>query len=194
LQPLLQFTIAGGAPETQLYEVLAIHAAGGPPTLSIDALLHYLAGTQSSAGHWHRSAINRAPIQNGDVSRTALAINAFVHYAPPARATEFTAVVNRGELAVQPGADVDGRTRHATSRADVGRRGSFPTRRRFGELMALQQPDGGWSQSPYLATDAYATGQALYALTALKVPPTNAAIQKVSRTCWPPSTRMAPGT
>lgn len=31
-------------------------------------------------------------------------------------------------------------------------------------LLALQRPDGGWSQMPTLSSDAYATGQALYAL------------------------------
>jgi hypothetical protein len=31
-------------------------------------------------------------------------------------------------------------------------------------LMRLQRPDGGWGQMPTMASDAYATGQALYAL------------------------------
>ena len=32
------------------------------------------------------------------------------------------------------------------------------------ELTALQRPDGGWAQTPWLASDAYATGQVLYML------------------------------
>jgi hypothetical protein len=32
------------------------------------------------------------------------------------------------------------------------------------ELLALQQPDGGWRQVPEMASDAYATGQTLYVL------------------------------
>ena len=31
-------------------------------------------------------------------------------------------------------------------------------------LITLQRPDGGWGQMPTLSSDAYATGQALYAL------------------------------
>ena len=41
---------------------------------------------------------------------------------------------------------------------------------RIQQLLALQQSDGGWSQKPHLAADAYATGQVLYALAELKVP------------------------
>ena len=49
---------------------------------------------------------------------------------------------------------------------------------RIKELLALQQPDGGWSQTPHLATDAYATGQVLYALAELKAPGLTAPIQR----------------
>ena len=35
---------------------------------------------------------------------------------------------------------------------------------RAAQLLARQQPDGGWAQRPGFPTDAYATGQALYAL------------------------------
>jgi hypothetical protein len=33
-----------------------------------------------------------------------------------------------------------------------------------GRLLALQRDDGGWSQLPTMASDAFATGEALYAL------------------------------
>lgn len=34
----------------------------------------------------------------------------------------------------------------------------------LGDLLALQRSDGGWAQTPYLESDAYATGQVLYTL------------------------------
>jgi hypothetical protein len=37
------------------------------------------------------------------------------------------------------------------------------------ELIDAQRPDGGWAQTPYLSSDAYATGQALYALSEMGV-------------------------
>ena len=49
---------------------------------------------------------------------------------------------------------------------------------RIRELMALQRPDGGWSQTPYLVSDAYATGQALYTLRALGVPAGDPVLQR----------------
>jgi hypothetical protein len=36
--------------------------------------------------------------------------------------------------------------------------------KRTRELLEIQRQDGGWAQTPYLASDAYATGQALYTL------------------------------
>jgi hypothetical protein len=49
---------------------------------------------------------------------------------------------------------------------------------RVRELLAQQHDDGGWPQTPNLASDAYGTGQAIYALSQLKVPATNAAVQR----------------
>jgi hypothetical protein len=46
------------------------------------------------------------------------------------------------------------------------------------ELLAEQRPDGGWGQTPYLGSDAYATGQALYTLRELGVPAADAALQR----------------
>ena len=46
-------------------------------------------------------------------------------------------------------------------------------------LLAIQRADGGWSQTPDLKSDAYATGQTLFALVqAGGLVPTDAAYQK----------------
>lgn len=41
-----------------------------------------------------------------------------------------------------------------------------------------QKPDGGWSQTPEMASDAYATGQALYALAEAGVKSDDEAVRK----------------
>ena len=46
------------------------------------------------------------------------------------------------------------------------------------ELAAAQRSDGGWSQLPTMGSDAYATGEALYALNAGNMPTTNPVYQK----------------
>jgi hypothetical protein len=49
--------------------------------------------------------------------------------------------------------------------------------RRTRELVALQGPDGGWAQTPYLTSDAYATGQVLYTLAELGLTLSDGAIR-----------------
>jgi hypothetical protein len=46
------------------------------------------------------------------------------------------------------------------------------------ELLDIQRPDGGWAQTPYLTSDAYATGQVLYTLHELGVPANNSAFRR----------------
>lgn len=172
LQSMLQFTAQGGAPEAELYSALALQVAGAPAGMPTDGLMYYLAGTQSPAGFWHRPASpNRAPIQDGDISRTALAINALGHWSVPARKAELATRAERGAawLAAQEPASTEDRVMQLLGQQWAG----VPIRQRdvrIQQLLKLQQPDGGWSQSPHLATDAYATGQVLYALAELKVP------------------------
>jgi hypothetical protein len=53
--------------------------------------------------------------------------------------------------------------------------------RNMQQLRSLQQEDGGWSQIAQRSTDALATGQALYALSAAGVPSSDAAVSRAWR-------------
>src|SRR5262245_18818164 len=73
---------------------------------------------------------------------------------------------------------------------------------RIDQLLKLQKADGGWSQTKELASDAYATGQALYALSFAKVnsdrPEIQRAVSFLASTqrddgSWPMTPRNHPG-
>jgi len=163
-QLLLQGREAGGTPDTQLYESLMMAAVRQPSDPSTDALVHYLMAKQQPAGNWNGIG-TRAPIQDGDFSRTAMAIQTLTVYGMPGR---------KAEIAERVGRAADWLAKHAPQSTQervmqilglkwaVVQAGLRETRTK--ELLALQRSDGGWAQTPYLASDAYATGQVLYTL------------------------------
>jgi hypothetical protein len=180
LQGMLQFYAAGGAPQAELYDVMAMKAAGVPANVSTDALVYYLVSTQQPEGFWHRPASpNRAPIQDGDLSRTAQAMFALAMYPTPARKADVAASLNRAAewLSKQTPISTEERVMQLLALQWAGRPPAANDAR-IKALLAQQKPDGGWPQTPNLASDAYGTGQAVYALSQLKVPATNAAVQK----------------
>ncbi len=70
------------------------------------------------------------------------------------------------------------------------------------DLLKRQRADGGWSQAPDLASDAYATGQALYALSFAGVTHDHPAVQRAvsflvssqnEDGSWPMTSRNHPG-
>jgi hypothetical protein len=180
LQGMLQFYAAGGAPQAQLYDTMAMKAAGVPANVATDALVYYLMSTQQPDGRWHRPASpNRAPIQDGDLSRTAQAVFALSMYATPARKADIVASMNRAVdwVARQKPASTEERAMQLLALEWSGRHPAANDPR-VRELIAQQRPDGGWPQTPNLASDAYGTGQAIYALSQIKLPASTPAIQK----------------
>jgi len=96
---------------------------------------------------------------------TALAVRSLHAFAPAPRKSEYEHAVQRaGEWLVhaQPWSTED----HAFQLLGLHWAGAPITaiQAAAGRLIALQRSDGGWSQIPTLASDAYATGQALVAL------------------------------
>jgi hypothetical protein len=164
-QPLLQGLEGGGSPDTMLYSGMALAVSAAPPSWQTDVLVHYLLAKQRSEGNWHGVGATRAPIQDGDVSRTALSIRVLKNYTIPARGAEIAARVKRAAdwLAAQTPLSTEDRIMQLLGLkwAQVNNRLQDT---RIQELIKQQRPDGGWSQTPYLSSDAYATGQVLYTL------------------------------
>lgn len=163
-QLLLQAREQGGNPDTTLYETMMMIATRDASSEATDALVHYLLAKQSAAGKWAGIG-TRAPIQDGDFSRTAMAIQTLTVYGMQGRKAEIAERVGRAAewLAKQAPQSSQDRVmqilglKWAGVQAGLSESGTK-------ELIALQRPDGGWAQTPYLASDAYATGQVLYTL------------------------------
>jgi hypothetical protein len=178
-QPLLQGNEAGGTPDTLLYNSVTLAAAKVPASWNTDVLVHYLLGKQRAAGNWHGVGASRAPIQDGDFSRTAMSLRTLAAYAIPARKAEIDEHIKRGAgwLAAQIPVTTEDRIMQLLGLHWADSNASM-RETRVRELKGLQRPDGGWSQTPHLPSDAYATGQVLYTLRELGVPAADAALQR----------------
>jgi squalene cyclase len=129
-----------------------------------------LAGRQKPDGTWDDGEGIRPPLNGNVFASTALAVRALTAFAPAAYKAEFGQRVTRARafLLATPAIDTQdhafrllGLVWSQAPRHEIDR-----ARR---ALTALQRKDGGWGQMPTLAPDAYATGQALYALNAAGV-------------------------
>jgi ankyrin repeat protein len=178
-QGLLQALEAGGSPDTLLYSSTALAVTKEPANWKTDVLVHYLIAKQRPEGNWHGVGATRAPIQDGDFSRTAMSVLALATYGMPARKTEIDERIKRaaGWLSAKTPLSTEDCVMQLLglkwANANTRLR---ETRTR--ELIAQQRSDGGWAQTPYLASDAYATGQVLYTLHELGIPSSDPAFRR----------------
>jgi ankyrin repeat protein len=178
VRSLLHGREQGGLPDTQEYNALMAAALKIPPSVGTEALVYYLVAKQREAGNWHGIG-TRSPIQDGDISRTAMAIRALAVYGAPARKVEIAGRMSRATtwLAAQTPISAEEGVMQLLGLwwADAER----PLRdKRLRELSDLQRRDGGWAQTPNLRSDAYATGQVLFTLRELGVPAANDTIRR----------------
>jgi ankyrin repeat protein len=134
------------------------------PDAFSDAAVHHLASVQGKDGRWFNN-LPRPPIQTGDVGATALAINALQRYALPGQKAQFAKQVEKARQwlwTVKP-QNNDNRVYQILGLAWAGESAEklAPLAK---ALIAEQRKDGGWAQLPGLKSDAFATGQAVYAL------------------------------
>ena len=159
-----------GAVDTVSYILAGLAAANYPPDASTDAMARYLKRRQAADGGW-RIATQRPPIESSDFEATAITLRALQVYAPKPKQADYAKAVQKGASWLSQ-AQAKSTEDHVyqllgLSWAGGGWAGGNreAVRKTARELMALQRPDGGWAQIPTLAGDAYATGQALTALT-----------------------------
>jgi squalene cyclase len=162
------------------YQMLGYAERGVPANLATDATVHHLAESQRADGSW-QDLDPRPPLAGGPIHTTALAIRALSAYAPPGMRQEIEARIARAQGYLREAAPADtqdeafkllGLVWSSAPEPEIGRQ----TKR----LLRLQREDGGWSQLPSMASDAFATGEALYSLHRSGLPANSEAYQKAA--------------
>jgi ankyrin repeat protein len=135
-----------------------------PANQAVSAAALVLARQQLADGHW-QFWFPRGPMQSSHFTMTALAIQAMRAYAPRERAPEVADRLRRARawLLTAPAQTSEDQAFRLLGLKWAG--ASLVERQKaIEELRAAQRPDGGWPQPGSPQSDAYGTGQALYAL------------------------------
>ena len=144
--------------------LVGMAAEGYAPDAATDAMAAFLKTRQIPNGMWPNLA-HRPPIETSAIPTTALTMRALEIYAPKAQQAEYAKAVDLAKDWLQKAQPQDTQERAFQLMGFAwGGVDRNVIRKAAGELLAEQRPDGGWSQIPSLASDAYATGEALVAL------------------------------
>jgi hypothetical protein len=136
-----------------------------PPSDLTDMMVDFLAARQYPSGAWIGFGISRSPLEESAISRTAYAIEVLDRYSWPARKDEFAARIRKAQLWLQKSSP-ETTYEHADRIFGLREAGLSVSALRpdADHLLKLQREDGGWAQTRYLQSDAYATGLVLETL------------------------------
>jgi hypothetical protein len=153
-------------PQTGGLLLMGLAAQGFAADDTTAAVVHNIAMRQRPDGSWTGFA-PRPPISGGDIRETAAAIYALQQYGPAGRRAEFG---QRTKKAAQYLAQAKAATPEESIMRLLGlawaKADADVIRNAAKEVQAAQRGDGGWAQLTSRDSDAYATGEALYALRA----------------------------
>jgi hypothetical protein len=136
-----------------------------PRTQVTDAIVRYLKASQTADGGWRIPESRRPPMNSGGFQTAALAIYAMKNYAPEAEKLSYEKAIASAVAWMEKATPVTNQDRAFRLLGLAwGGAPASAIREEAKSLAALQRADGGWSQLPAMVSDAYATGEALYAL------------------------------
>jgi hypothetical protein len=162
VRPLLLGT--GIDPLLSAHVLVGLAAEDEAASRNTDALVHYLVLRQRKDGHWQQENY-RPPDEASDFQFTALAVRGLQVYAPKGRSREIAVRIDQTRRWLQSTEPTD-TTDRAFQLLGLGWAKAEPESitKAVKNLAGEQRDDGGWAQLPTLASDAYATGLALFAL------------------------------
>lgn len=160
--------------------LMSLADLGEPPNEFTDLMVHYVALRQHPSGAWINLGIARPPIEESTITRTAMAVRALKIYGWPARRAEFNERIERARVWLENAKPI---TTYELADKIAGLQAAGEPARDLRdqavELLRLQRADGGWAQTRYLDSDAYATGLVLHTLyTSGLASPQDAAYRK----------------
>jgi len=161
---------------------LGFGAAGTQDEVTREGLKKTLAtviGQQRPDGSWGLQS-PWEPIGSNPEVMTTLALLALAAPAAPDLGPEGKTAREKG-LAWLSSSKTDETAQGAALKLILWRRLARPATEQeplLKKVLALQNPDGGWSQTKDLPSDAYATGQSLYALAEAGYPLSDPAVEK----------------
>ena len=159
--------------------LMAAHASGLPRDTVTAVIAQRMASWQRD-GHWITSDF-RPPHSSSPFTATATAVAALRYYMPDDKSTERVAAFDRARQwlrATRPASTEDASFR-LMGLVWAGENYRHPdVLNSSANLLAMQSADGGWPQLPGYESDAYSTGEAVYALHEAGISATDKALQK----------------
>jgi ankyrin repeat protein len=166
---LQQFIIerldVGGAQDPWIALLMAMGSERYPASRLTDTMLSYVTAGQLNDGSWWFGGVSRAPSEEGHFARTAQAIRVMQLYGTPGMKQDLDRRIARARdyLLKAEAANNDEAAMQILGLHWAG--GNDAKIRALAKpLLAAQHADGGWSQNRYQESDAYATGETLWAL------------------------------
>ena len=173
--------LQGIAPGGSAYSLVGLHEMQYRADLITDAVARYVRQHQLPDGHFQGVGCggSRPPLCGTEITNTALALRGLQFYAPNADRAGYEKAIQSAALwlaKVQSNTNED-RAYRLLGLAWAGR-DQEAIRKAKQELLDTQHSDGGWPGIASMSSDAYASGQALVALNAAGVAPSDPVYQR----------------